>query len=225
MEHESGITRVLRSKDRARRTYDAMSGIYDLVATPFERRVQDRALEMLAPAPGETVLEIGFGTGRCLARIARLVGEGGRVHGIDISPGMAVAARKRMDREGVSERVELVCGDGECLPCDDDMFDAVFMSFTLELFDTPGIPRVLAEVERVLGPAGRLVVAGISKGKGDSLLVSVYEWVHRHLQSLVDCRPMYVERSIREAGFSIHSTKSIRLFGFPCEVVEGMVES
>ena len=62
--------------------------------------------------------------------------------------------------------------------------DGIFMSFTLELFDTPDIPRVLAECNRVLKPGGRLVVVGMSKEGPQGLLIRAFEWTHQHFPNL-----------------------------------------
>ena len=53
---------------------------------------------------------------------------------------MMRVAEKRLARAGLSERVELRRGDATELPFEDNRFDASFMSFTLELFDTPTYP-------------------------------------------------------------------------------------
>jgi ubiquinone/menaquinone biosynthesis C-methylase UbiE len=70
------------------------------------------------------------------------------------------ATRKRLEKTGLLDRVELHCGDAMAMAFPDGTFDAVFSAFTLELFDTPDIPKVLDEIKRVLKTGGRLVVAG-----------------------------------------------------------------
>lgn len=69
---------------------------------------------------------------------------------------MIEVTKERLKKEGFSDKVELFCGDATKMPYRDDVFDAAFTSFTLELFDTPEIPVVLKEIKRVLKPNGRL---------------------------------------------------------------------
>ncbi len=187
------VSRVLRSRKQAKDSYDKLSRFYDLFSSPFERKYQDVALGMLGIKNGEKALEIGFGTGYCLARIAESVGNTGKAYGIDISPGMANETRLRLEREGLSSRVELTNGDAIRLPYLNGQFDIVFMSFTLELFDTPKIPRVLSEARRVLEKGGRIGVVSLSREGGVSMPIKIYEWFHAVMPDYVDCRPIFAE--------------------------------
>lgn len=169
--------------------YDRISKIYDLLSEHTEGPVREAGLWVLAPQPGETVLEIGFGTGHALVWLARAVGPSGKVHGVDLSDGMMAVAEALVRREGFADRVELRSGDATDLPYAADSMDAVFMSFTLELFDTAEIPVVLAQCQRVLKTGGRIVVVGMSQEGEHGLAYEGYEWTHRHFPTFVDCRP------------------------------------
>lgn len=215
------MLRVPRTKAQARASYDRMSRSYDLFAGAFEERLRNLALARLGPASGESVLEIGFGTGHCLVQIAQAVGEEGRVCGVDISPGMVEASRLRLGRAGLAERVELRCGDATELPFAVATFDAVFMSFTLELFDTPDIPVVLGEIKRVLKPGGRLGVVCLSREDSISPMVRIYEWLHQRLPQYIDCRPIYVERALQDAGFRPAHSERENLWGLPARIAIG----
>ena len=199
-----------------------MSRSYDLFAGAFEKRLRNKALARLSIASGEVVLEIGFGTGHCLEQIAEAVGEAGRVCGVDLSPGMLEVSQRRLDRAGMSDRVSLSCGDATDLPYADEAFDAAFMSFTLELFDTPEIPIVLSEIKRVLKPNGRLGVVSLSREDGTSLMVRLYEWMHQRMPQYIDCRPIYVDQAIKEAGFHVVRSEKEKLWGLPAKIVVGV---
>jgi demethylmenaquinone methyltransferase/2-methoxy-6-polyprenyl-1,4-benzoquinol methylase len=177
------------------------------------------ALERLSIREGETILEVGFGSGHCLRQIAQSVGQAGRAYGIDISSGMLEVTKKKLEKARLMVRAELYCGDAASLPYDDNTFDAVFMSFTLELFDTPEIGKVLEEIERVLKPGGRLGVTNMSKEGGESRLLRLYEWVHKKWPKYVDCRPIYIEQSLTDTGYEIKSKEKISLLGLPGEIV------
>lgn len=212
------ILPVPRTKEEAKRFYDRVSRLYDYLAG-FERKYAEMALDRLSIREGEIVLEIGFGSGRCLKRIAERVGDTGKAYGIDISLGMLEVTKRRLNRAGLTGRFELYCGDAASLPYGDSAFDAVFTSFTLELFDTPEIPKVLQEIRRVLKQRGRLGVASLSKEKGGAISLRLYEWAHRRWPKYIDCRPIYVERSLKDAGYDIASREKVRFLGLPGEIV------
>lgn len=213
------ILRVYRSKKDAELTYSKMSRTYDLFAGIFEMKYKNRTLKYLNINNGEKVLEIGFGTGHSLKEMAMMVGESGKVHGIDISSGMMRMAEKRLKKAELLNRVEIKCEDAVSLPYQDDKFDAVFLSFTLELFDTPEIPLVLNEIKRVLQPQGRLGLVCMSKGTGSPVMVRIYEWVHRNFPKYADCRPIFAEQSVRYTGFKIQYREIKNLFGLPVEII------
>lgn len=214
----------MSTSNPTRAFYDRISHVYDLIADAGERRARRLGLELLAARSGETVLEVGFGTGHGLAELARAVGAPGKVVGVDLSSGMVEVAHKRLEREGLLERVELVRAEVPPIPRPDESFDAVFSSFTLELFERERIPEVLAELRRVLRPGGRCGVvsmATVSPGEQESVLERTYKWMHCHFPHIVDCRPIEVEREVAAAGFELIEERRVSLFTMPVAVVVG----
>jgi ubiquinone/menaquinone biosynthesis C-methylase UbiE len=216
---KSQISRVRRSKAQARQSYDRMSKWYEALAGSSEKRFIDKGLEELDAQEGEKILEIGFGTGYALEKMARNVGDAGKVYGIDISQGMLERARERIRKKDLSERVELTCDDAEQLPYQDQFFDGIFMSFTLELFDTPKIPTVLRECHRVLKEGGRLCVVAMAKTEKENPMTRLYAWAHETMPSYVDCRPIYVRTAIESASFHVDIRKKTSMWALPVEIV------
>jgi ubiquinone/menaquinone biosynthesis C-methylase UbiE len=196
-----------------------MSRWYDMLAGSSELKYEQIGLQNLKIREGENVLEIGVGTGQCLPSLAQSVGDSGTVYGIDISAGMLDVALKRVRKAGVLNRVELVIGDGATLPFGTDFFDAVFMSFTLELFDTPEIPVVLSECRRVLLKGGRIGVVAMSKKGSSGVMVDLYEWAHKVLPRYVDCRPIYVQEALEDAQFHVVDDVAMSMWGLPVEII------
>ena len=219
---EASIKRVNRSKDAARASYNRMSRWYDMIAGSTEKKYRDWGLEKLSARQGEKILEIGFGTGHCLVSLAKAVGPAGRVIGLDLSDGMLAIARERLQQLALSDRVDLHLGDAahlDFLQAGD--LDGVFMSFTLELFDNPEIPRVLQECHRILKPGGRLAVVSMTKTNPPGLPVRMYEWFHEHLPDYADCRPIFARQALEENGFKIQDVSVSSMWGLPVEIVLG----
>jgi ubiquinone/menaquinone biosynthesis C-methylase UbiE len=201
---------MMLSRAETKALYDKIAKVYDLLSEHTEGPVCEEGLRMLAPQPGETVLEIGYGTGHALVWLARAVGPSGKVHGIDLSDGMMAVTESLIRHEGVADRAELRSGDATDLPYPADSMDAVFMSFTLELFDTPEIPVVLAQCRRVLRAGGRIVVVGMSKEGEHGMVYEAYEWTHRHFPNFVDCRPILLVGSLPRPAFELHASETYR---------------
>ena len=215
----SAILAVPRTREEAREAYDTLSKFYDYTTGALGRRYTRLGLTSLSIAEGETVLEIGFGTGRSLQLMADRVGAGGKAYGLDLSAGMIRVAAGRLRRAGLAGRVGLCCGDALHLPFREGVFDAVFMSFVLEVLDTPEIPEVLVQVKKALKPGGRLGVTSMSKEKGETVLIRLYEWAHGKWPKYLGSRPIYAHQCLVDAGYLIRTWQKIRIFRLPAEIV------
>jgi ubiquinone/menaquinone biosynthesis C-methylase UbiE len=213
------ISRVPRSKEDARNFYDSISRWYDAIEGIWTRKSRDAGLRKLGVAEGEKVLEIGFGTGHSVLALARSVGESGKVYGVDISPRMLESTLAKVAGSGYAERVELVPGDAAHLPFKTEFFDAVFMSFVLELFDTPEIAKVLSGCRNVLKKGGRICVVSLSRSGRMKPMRGLYGWGHRKFPRLLDCRPIFLRASIESAGFSVLDASVTSIAGIPVEIV------
>lgn len=216
--YEPGVLRVLQSKAEIRDYYNKLAKVYDLLSEEAEQPMRDKGIRKLAVRPGERILEAGFGTGHCLIEIASAVGPSGKVLGIDIADQMLIHAQASLAKAGLTDRAELTCGDAEQLPYDSHSLDGIFFSFTLELFDTPELPKVLAECQRVLRPGGRIVVVAVSREGKHGVMLDLYEWTHKHFPNLMDCRPIYVRRALEAAGFTIKEA-DVESMWVPVEIV------
>lgn len=206
------------------RFYDRISGVYDLMADSSEHVARETGQRLLNLRDGETVLEIGFGTGSSIVSLAADVGATGRIVGLDVSQGMqAVAARKISDSH-LEDRVQLDIGDAREMPYADEEYDAVFMSFTLELFPREEIPKVLTEIKRVLKRDGRLGVVSMSvvpDGETPSALEKTYIWMHQHFPHIVDCQPIAVEQLLDESSFRISAKEQMEIWTMPVTALVG----
>ena len=108
---------------------------------------------------GERVLDLGSGAGTDSLVAAQMVGERGRVTGVDMTPAMLAKARAAAAEMGISN-VEFVEGEAERLPLPDEGFDVVISNGVIDLI--PDKDAVFAELHRVLVPGGRIQIADVT---------------------------------------------------------------
>jgi ubiquinone/menaquinone biosynthesis C-methylase UbiE len=122
------------------------------VEAPHPLITRTRLLDALAPSEGETLLEIGPGTGYYTLDVARAVG---RLHVFDLQPEMLDHTLRRAREAGI-DNVEPRQGDARSLPYRDAAFDAAYLVAVLG--EIPDQQAALRELRRVVRPGGRLVV-------------------------------------------------------------------
>ena len=215
------ISRVTRPRRAAQATYDAIAPWYDLIEGVWEKPLRAACLDLLRVTMGEKVLEIGPGPGHDLLTLSQATGTLGSTVGLDLSPRMLALAHERMRRAGRAHLIHLTRGDAIALPFAAGAFDAIFMSFALELFDTPEIPVLLAGCRRALRSGGRMAVVSLSKAGHETVMRRLYEWGHRALPQVLDCRPIYVQASMEAAGFQTVQAVRRSMWGLPVELVVG----
>ena len=182
----SDLLPIKRSKAQARRFYDRISGMYDIL-TASEKRLFKQGLDLLEIQPNEHVLEIGCGTGSALQWIYESTPPPVWAIGLDLSHQMLLKSMQK--NRGIQPPPLHIQGDGVQLPFPKASIDAVFMSFTLELFSKADISALLGECRRVLKTAGRLGVVSLVDAPR-TFPLRLYELAHQLFPVAVDCRPI-----------------------------------
>jgi ubiquinone/menaquinone biosynthesis C-methylase UbiE len=162
-----------------------------IVTRGKERAFRDGMIDAARIEPGQSVLDVGCGTGALAIAAKRRVGAGGRVCGIDASSEMIARAREKARKAGLE--VSFEAGVIESLPFADGTFDVV--TATIMLHHLPEDVRRLGlrEIRRVLKPGGRLFVVDFG---GDAH--GRHGWAHRRHHRDFDIRKVIPE--VSDAG-------------------------
>lgn len=133
---------------------EVVGSIWVEMRDPMDRQLAPlgrAAMSALAPSPGETVLDIGCGSGQTTRELTLAVQPGGRVTGIDLSAPLLAAA---ICRAKGTEGVEFRQGDAQHFNFAPEVFDAAFSRFGVMFFDDP--VAAFKNIRSVLKPGGRL---------------------------------------------------------------------
>jgi len=130
------------------------------------RRLRKKTVDQALIKPGDTVLDVGCGTGE-VTLLAKTRAKDGNVYGIDPAPEMIAVARKKASRKGLD--IDFRVGAIESLPFPDASIDVVTSSLMMHHLPENLKVRGLAEIYRVLKPGGRLLIADFMRPTGSFL--------------------------------------------------------
>lgn len=148
------------SKDSIRDLYRKRAGAYDYSANLYyllgfrEAHYRKQAVTALNLKPGDSVVEIGCGTGLNFKYLQQAVGDSGRIIGVDLTNAMLQQAEARIEKHHW-HNVELVQGDAATYDFPDNI-RGVISSFALTL--VPEFESVIQRAYQALAPGGRLVI-------------------------------------------------------------------
>ncbi|MCF7981250.1 MAG: bifunctional demethylmenaquinone methyltransferase/2-methoxy-6-polyprenyl-1,4-benzoquinol methylase UbiE [Pseudomonadales bacterium] len=138
--------------------YDVMN---DLMSLGIHRIWKRFTIELSGVRAGQQVLDVAGGTGDLSRSFSRLVGDKGRVILSDINSSMLEVGRDRLLDQGISDNIDYVQANAECLPFADNSFDCITIAFGLR--NVTDKDAALRSLTRVLKPGGRLLVLEFSK--------------------------------------------------------------
>ncbi len=185
------------------RVYGRQQAIYNLTRKYFLLG-RDGLIERLAPGTGESILEIGCGTGRNLIAAARRH-PGARLYGIDISSAMLARAASDVGRAGLAPRIRLAAGDAMDFDAEElfgvAQFDRIFISYALSMI--PAWRESLEHAASLLAPGGQLVV--IDFGQQERLpgwfRRGLFAWLQRfHVRPRGDLKRVFYRLGLASGG-------------------------
>lgn len=162
-------------KGQVEEMFNNISPKYDLLnhllSANIDKLWRKKAINMLKPHQPKLILDIATGTGDFA--IAATSIKGAIVVGIDISEGMLEVGRRKVEKRGLTNTIELLKADSEDLPFENDKFDAAIVGFGVRNFET--LKTGLYEINRVLKPGGVFYILEFSK-PGKAPYKQVYQF-------------------------------------------------
>jgi ubiquinone/menaquinone biosynthesis C-methylase UbiE len=204
--------------ESAKKIYDLLGAYYDWFEF-YEARAKSRAFELLDLAPGQTVLNVGMGTGKQHLEIQAQIAPNGIAFGFDLSPKMARIAHERTGAP--------VCeADVHDLPYTSQCFDRLYSAYVLDLIPTADLLSVLRGYRRMLKPGGRAVILSMTEGINlpSKAFVSAWKFTYK-LSPFVcaGCRPLELQSLADRAGFRLTSRETVVQMGVPSEILVAQV--
>lgn len=148
----------LGKKEQVTKMFDTISKEYDglnrVISFGIDIKWRKKAVQLVADTNPNIILDIATGTGDLAINLAETNAE--KIIGLDISEGMLNVGKEKILNKSLQDTIEMVVGDSENLPFEDNTFDAITVGFGIRNFET--LEKGLAEILRVLKPGGIFVI-------------------------------------------------------------------
>ncbi|UPS92034.1 bifunctional demethylmenaquinone methyltransferase/2-methoxy-6-polyprenyl-1,4-benzoquinol methylase UbiE [Bizionia sp. M204] len=148
----------LGKKEQVTKMFDTISGNYDglnrVISFGIDVSWRKKVLAIIKASNPETILDIATGTGDLAIMLAQTNAK--KIVGFDISSGMLEIGKQKVAHKNLDNKIDMVLGDSENMPFEDNSFDAITVAFGIRNFET--LEKGLSEIHRVLKPGGTFVI-------------------------------------------------------------------
>jgi len=149
---------TLGKKEQVTQMFDAISSNYDglnrVISFGIDIKWRKKVLVLVAAKNPDTILDIATGTGDLAILMTKTSAK--TIIGLDLSAGMLEVGKTKIEDKKLSDKIEMVLGDSENIPYNDNHFDAITVAFGIRNFEN--LEKGLSEIKRVLKPNGIFVV-------------------------------------------------------------------
>ncbi len=149
---------TLTKKEQVASMFDTISGNYDnlnrVISFGIDIKWRKKVLKMVAQTQPKNILDIATGTGDLAILMAQTKAE--KIVGLDISAGMLEVGKQKIEEKKLSQKIEMILGDSENMPFEDNYFDAITVAFGVRNFEN--LEKGLSDILRVLKPNGIFVI-------------------------------------------------------------------
>lgn len=164
--------------------FDSIAHRYDflnqLLSLGIHKGWRKKSIQLLQTQQPKTILDIATGTADFAIEAMRLKPE--KVVGVDISSGMLELGRKKIEKLGLQQKIELKLADSENLPFADNSFDAITVGFGVRNFEN--LEKGIRDMHRVLKPGGRMIILEFSKPRA-FFIKQVYTFYFRYITPFI----------------------------------------
>jgi demethylmenaquinone methyltransferase / 2-methoxy-6-polyprenyl-1,4-benzoquinol methylase len=148
----------LGKKEQVAQMFDTISTNYDglnrVISLGVDINWRKKVVKIVGENNPKQILDIATGTGDLALMMANLNPD--KITGLDISPGMLSVGKEKIAKAKLSDKIEMIVGDSEAMPFENNTFDAITVSFGVRNF--ANLNKGLKEIARVLKPSGVLVI-------------------------------------------------------------------
>ena len=148
----------LGKKEQVTKMFDTISGEYDglnrVITFGTDEKWRKKVVQIVSDTNPVIVLDVATGTGDLAIHLAKSKAQ--KIIGYDLSQGMLDIGQQKIDKLALTNRIDMVLGDSENMPFEDNFFDAVTVAFGVRNFEN--LHQGLSEILRVLKPGGTFVV-------------------------------------------------------------------